>query len=277
MQWQKYTCKSSSLAGAIGYQAALRAQVTELRKEIMLALQETSDDNTVEVLHKAKAIVEGHGPGGDLRKLCKQRTPALLSLLVGARTNVVTLQASPTSFNFITATTQAAPHRCDSSGRCLQRNEAIRLKEEYHVFRDRIGWMLFITSSSLLVADYLRPHEEGLSLTPPYMVCIQVFLCWLLYVYTALALRENVLKARRSCSALPMNMHEPSVWRFPMPSTSRRALHAHCDDNASSAAWSATCKESCHTIQHARDAEEHATRWRTCRKQVASIACMDSD
>ena len=68
------------------------AQVTELRKEIALALDESTDDAIVEELRRAKGIVEGHGPGGDLRKLCKQKTPALLSLLVGARTNVVTLQ-----------------------------------------------------------------------------------------------------------------------------------------------------------------------------------------
>ena len=80
------------------------------------------------------------------------------------------------------------------SDACLQRNEAIRLKEEYHAFRDRMAFMLFTVSLGLLVADYLRPHSERFTLTPPFMVCVQVFLCWLLYVYTALALRENVLK-----------------------------------------------------------------------------------
>ena len=76
----------------------------------------------------------------------------------------------------------------------LQRSEAIRLKEEYHAFRDRCGLLLFVFSSALLIADQLRPDEENFSFTPPYMVCVQVFLCWLLYVYTGLALRENVLK-----------------------------------------------------------------------------------
>lgn len=71
-------------------------QISELRKEIGLALEESSDDAIVDDLHRAKAIIEGHGPGGDLRKLCKRKTPALLSLLVGARTNVVTLQVSLT-------------------------------------------------------------------------------------------------------------------------------------------------------------------------------------
>lgn len=61
--------------------------------------------------------------------------------------------------------------------------------------------MLFAISSSLLIVDYLRPHQEHLSLTPPYMVCVQIFLCWLLYAYTALALRENVLKVRNLLAA----------------------------------------------------------------------------
>ena len=34
----------------------------------------------------------------------------------------------------------------------------------------------------------------SLSLTPPMMVVVQLFLSWLLYWYTAMALRENVLK-----------------------------------------------------------------------------------
>lgn len=79
----------------------------------------------------------------------------------------------------------------------LQRNDAIRLKEEYYGFLDRISIILFFFSSTLLLVDHFRQDApEQYSLTPPYMACVQVFLCWLLYVYTALALRENVLKVR---------------------------------------------------------------------------------
>lgn len=35
---------------------------------------------------------QGHGPGGDLRKLLKQKLPALLGLLLGSCTNVVAVQ-----------------------------------------------------------------------------------------------------------------------------------------------------------------------------------------
>ena len=48
---------------------------------------------------------------GRRRKLLKQRNPRLLEVLLGRHANVVT----------------------------LQRAEGIRLKEEYHAFRDRTG------------------------------------------------------------------------------------------------------------------------------------------
>ena len=58
--------------------------------------------------------------------------------------------------------------------------------------------MLFAFASVLLVgllrADAKRQAGEPFSLTPPFMVGVQAFLAWLLYFYTALALRENVLK-----------------------------------------------------------------------------------
>ena len=81
-----------------------------------------------------------------------------------------------------------------------QRKAAIGLKEEYHAFRDRSGVILFSFAAVLLVglsrADARRKAGEPFSLTPPLMVGAQCFLTWLLYFYTAMALRENVLKAR---------------------------------------------------------------------------------
>lgn len=67
-------------------------QIGELNKEIGLALKTSPDEAVTEELKRARAILQGHGPGGDLRKLCKQASPFLLSLMVGRRTNVVTLQ-----------------------------------------------------------------------------------------------------------------------------------------------------------------------------------------
>ena len=66
-------------------------------------------------LAAAEAVVRGHGPGGDLRKLLKNgKPPRLLAALCGSRVSVVT----------------------------PSRKAAIALKEEYHAFRDRGGVIL---------------------------------------------------------------------------------------------------------------------------------------
>lgn len=76
------------------------------------------------------------------------------------------------------------------------------MKEEYHGFRDK-GAYLLIAASALLLLGLWRAQEVSKSgapgnytLTPPFMVGVQFFLAWLLYFYTAMALRENVLKVR---------------------------------------------------------------------------------
>lgn len=58
-------------------------------------MKRAADDSTLEELGRAKAVLEGHGPGGDMRKLLKQPTPALLTLLLGRHCNLVTLQVWP--------------------------------------------------------------------------------------------------------------------------------------------------------------------------------------
>ena len=40
-------------------------------------------------------ILQGHGPGGDLRKLLKQKQPSLIAWLLGPRTNVISARVSP--------------------------------------------------------------------------------------------------------------------------------------------------------------------------------------
>lgn len=82
----------------------------------------------------------------------------------------------------------------------VQRNESIRLKEEYHAFRDRSAMCLVCFAAALITGLELSLSRmatgASLSLTPPMMVVVQLFLSWLLYWYTAMALRENVLKVR---------------------------------------------------------------------------------
>ena len=81
---------------------------------------------------------------------------------------------------------------------CLQRKAAIGLKEEYHAFRDRSSMVLLGFAALLLLglrrADARRAAGEPFTLTPPFMVGMQLYLSWLLYFYTAMSLRENVLK-----------------------------------------------------------------------------------
>ena len=80
------------------------------------------------------------------------------------------------------------------------------MKEEYHAFRDKMGVIMFVTGAALSLglhnAQLRSQAHEAFSLTPPFMVGVQIFLCWMLYLYTALALRENVLKVcKRSLEA----------------------------------------------------------------------------
>jgi hypothetical protein len=73
--------------------AACRTQVRLLQKDIRRALKGAETDAVAAEAGRAKAVLEGHGPGGDLRKLLKQPMPALLRMLLGPKVNVVTLQA----------------------------------------------------------------------------------------------------------------------------------------------------------------------------------------
>lgn len=61
-----------------------------------------------------------------------------------------------------------------------------------------MGVIMFVTGAALSLglhnAQLRSQAHEAFSLTPPFMVGVQIFLCWMLYLYTALALRENVLK-----------------------------------------------------------------------------------
>ncbi len=68
------------------------AKVKLVKSDLSRALKLAADDDTLEELGRAKAVLEGHGPGGDMRKLLKQPTPALLTLLLGRHCNLVTLQ-----------------------------------------------------------------------------------------------------------------------------------------------------------------------------------------
>ena len=68
-------------------------QVRLLENDIRRASKAADCEASATEVGRARAVLEGHGPGGDLRKLLKQTTPALLRMLLGPKINVVTLQA----------------------------------------------------------------------------------------------------------------------------------------------------------------------------------------
>ena len=137
------------------------------------AASDDDDDGPCHVaptLDAARSVVAGRGPGGDLRVLARGgRPPWLLGALAGRSLHCVT----------------------------RSRKAAAALKEEYHAFRDRGGVILTAASLALLAglhrARARAAASASLTLAPPLMVGTQALLAWLLYFYTALALREMVL------------------------------------------------------------------------------------
>eukprot|EP01025_Chloroclados_australasicus_P020156 TRINITY_DN2118_c0_g1_i2.p1 TRINITY_DN2118_c0_g1~~TRINITY_DN2118_c0_g1_i2.p1 ORF type:complete len:396 (-),score=37.94 TRINITY_DN2118_c0_g1_i2:168-1355(-) len=157
----------------VGEIDAFSTEVTSLQqniRELHSKLKEESNDaELLEELGNCRKILYGRGPGGDLRKLCTQRTPALLNLLLGSKTDV----------------------------RTIRQDRAIRMKEEYHKFRDRMAFILLVMPALLVIgmhrADLRRAADEPYTLTPPLLTGVQVNLVFLTYFYIAMALRENVL------------------------------------------------------------------------------------
>ncbi|KAF5842206.1 TMPIT-like protein [Dunaliella salina] len=158
-------------------------------------------------LQQAQQVVEGLGPGGDLRKFCKTKHPALLRLLMGDKVSVIAFRA----------------------------DHSAAMKEEYHRFRDKSALVMLLLPAMLLLglrrADALREAsarqeaglEEHLSFSSPFakytfvpglMTGVQFYFLWLGYFYLAVALRESVLLVNGS--------HIKSWW-----------IQHHC--------WSAAC------------------------------------
>ena len=84
----------------------------------------------------------------------------------------------------------------------LRRDESIRIKEEYHSFRNRSAYTMlafaFLLYIGVLRSKHLAEANAPFTLLPITMVGVQLFLCWLLFFYTAAALRESVLKVNGS-------------------------------------------------------------------------------
>mmetsp|Transcript_6251 Transcript_6251/g.17948 ORF Transcript_6251/g.17948 Transcript_6251/m.17948 type:complete len:389 (+) Transcript_6251:300-1466(+) len=143
-------------------------------EEKALKASGTEDFEAEEQLATATSVMRGMGPGGDLRKLLKVKNPLILTVLLGRHINVLT----------------------------MQRSQGIRLKEEYHEFRDKASLCMFGLASVLLLllhrARSRAARGAPLTLTPPTMVGVQLLLLFMLAFFLAMALRESVLKVNGS-------------------------------------------------------------------------------
>mmetsp|Transcript_16118 Transcript_16118/g.40956 ORF Transcript_16118/g.40956 Transcript_16118/m.40956 type:complete len:371 (-) Transcript_16118:92-1204(-) len=146
--------------------------------ELSKASKGSSDgEEAKELLQKAERILCGEGAGGDLRKLLPVRNhPGLLSLLLGKYTMPI----------------------------IMRREQSFKVKEEYYHFRNHVGLVLVCVPAVLLLFLHrarvmeMEANRASYTLTPAIMCAVHMFLAWMLYAYTALALRENVLKMNGS-------------------------------------------------------------------------------
>ncbi|KAH6809744.1 TMPIT-like protein [Perilla frutescens var. frutescens] len=76
--------------------------------------------------------------------------------------------------------------------RANRKDVQLKVKEEYNNFRDRTSY-LFLFLPSLLLVLRSRIWEGCLPALP-----VQLYQAWLLYLYTGLALRENILRVNGS-------------------------------------------------------------------------------
>ena len=135
-----------------------------------------TETSAAAALETARSIFNGNGPGGDLGKYVGKfsKRPLILDYFHGAAAQVVV-------------------HRKDQTN---------KLKEEYRSFRSKCAVIMFgfaaILQMGVKRSELLREANEELTLLPVVMVGVQLFLCWLLFFYTASALRESVLKINGS-------------------------------------------------------------------------------
>ena len=162
----------------------LRSELDELKNELK---QLEKEDATNEHVANARLVFDGAGPGGQLGGFV---TPAkhsrFIKYLLGSAVNLVSRKTE----------------------------ERMRLKEEYVNFRETqtisyflFPLVLFIWYNSKHSGHFFlqsqiaaSKHSEFVEtvLTASYPIALQAYFSWLLYFYTSLGLRENILKANGS-------------------------------------------------------------------------------
>lgn len=148
---------------------SLQANLQRLRKAAAGVKVKSQQAPIHALLSETEAIVNGVGPGGDLKRICSPKTPRLLSYLLGDKVNIVT----------------------------LRKDQAMAIREEYHAFRKRAVWLMGVAPMLLYLgmkrADHVVTEGHSMSLAPPLLTGIQAYFAWLCYFYVAMALRESVL------------------------------------------------------------------------------------
>ena len=129
-------------------------------------------------MYTARRVLQGGGPGGDLYGYMK---PAIthsrfLKLFIGGAVEI----------------------------NSVRQESRLRLKEEYYQFRDRNTIVYVLAPLALLLGYSERVQPRALDATQIgylrafYPIALQLYWVWLLYFYTALALRENILRVNGS-------------------------------------------------------------------------------
>lgn len=135
------------------------------------------DEDARTSLYNARRVIAGAGPGGDMYGYMKPAPVGrFLKFFVGGAVEI----------------------------NSARQEARLRLKEEYYQFRDRNTLVYVIAPLALLLGYTERAHPTTLGdvqvgyLRAFYPIALQLYWIWMLYFYTALALRENILRANGS-------------------------------------------------------------------------------
>ena len=159
----------------------LRSELTNELEELR-ALEKIAGRRENPNLLNARLVFDGAGPGGQLGGfVVPPKHGKFIGFILGSAVNLVS----------------------------RKHEQRLKLKEEYVTFRDKLTLMyvlfpliLFLwyntKPSGNLSLHHVKYSKVETLLTASYPIALQCYFTWLLYFYTALALRENVLRANGS-------------------------------------------------------------------------------
>ncbi len=161
---------------------SLSEELTSLHESLREMEAHAAQDESVSTdvrlsLYNARRVIQGAGPGGDMNGYMKPAPVGrFLKLFVGGAVEI----------------------------NSVRQEARLRIKEEYYQFRDRNTLVYVFAPMALLLGYTERVHPTALDarqvgyLRAFYPIALQLYWIWMLYFYTALALRENILRANGS-------------------------------------------------------------------------------